>query len=46
MSLIIGLSVVIVAFDGEKPRVLATRRDPWAIWRQPRLQLGQRQQAY
>ena len=26
MSLIIGLSVVIVAFDGEKPRVLATRR--------------------
>ena len=25
MSLIIGLSVVIVAFDGEKPRVLATR---------------------
>ncbi|MEM9571464.1 MAG: NAD regulator [Pseudomonadota bacterium] len=27
MSLIIGLSVVIVAFDGEKPRVLATRRE-------------------
>ena len=27
MSLIIGLSVVIVAFDGQKPRVLATRRD-------------------
>ena len=27
MSLIIGLSVVIVAFDGEKPRVLATKRD-------------------
>ncbi|MEM7460861.1 MAG: hypothetical protein AAF331_15460 [Pseudomonadota bacterium] len=24
MSLIIGLSVVIVAFDGQKPRVLAT----------------------
>ncbi len=27
MSLIIGLSVVIVAYDGEKPRVLAVRRD-------------------
>lgn len=27
MSLIIGLSVVIVAFDGRKPRVLATRRE-------------------
>ena len=27
MNLIIGLSVVIVAFDGQKPRVLATRRD-------------------
>lgn len=27
MSLIIGLSVVIVAFDGEKPRVLVTKRD-------------------
>lgn len=27
MSLIIGLSVVIVAFDGEKPRVLAIRRE-------------------
>ena len=27
MSLRIGLSVVIVAYDGEKPRVLATRRD-------------------
>lgn len=27
MSLIIGLSVVIVAFDGKKPRVLATRRE-------------------
>ena len=27
MSLVIGLSVVIVAFDGEKPRVLATRRE-------------------
>ena len=27
MSLIIGLSVVIVAFDGEKPRVLATKRE-------------------
>ena len=27
MSLIIGLSVVIVAFDGAKPRVLATRRE-------------------
>lgn len=27
MSVIIGLSVVIVAFDGEKPRVLATRRE-------------------
>ncbi|MEO0549157.1 MAG: NAD regulator [Pseudomonadota bacterium] len=26
MSLLIGLSVVIVAYDGEKPRVLATRR--------------------
>lgn len=26
MSLIIGLSVVIVAYDGEKPRVLTTRR--------------------
>jgi len=27
MSLIIGLSVVIVAFDGQKPRVLATQRE-------------------
>ena len=27
MQLIIGLSVVIVAFDGEMPRVLATRRE-------------------
>ncbi|MEM1389540.1 MAG: NAD regulator [Pseudomonadota bacterium] len=27
MSLIIGLSVVIVAYDGRKPRVLATRRE-------------------
>ena len=27
MSLIIGLSVVIVAYDGEKPRVLTSRRD-------------------
>lgn len=27
MSLIIGLSVVIVAFDGQKPRVLAIRRE-------------------
>ena len=27
MSLIIGLSVVIVAYDGEKPRVLTIRRD-------------------
>ncbi|MEM6652931.1 MAG: NAD regulator, partial [Pseudomonadota bacterium] len=27
MSLLIGLSVVIVAFDGEKLRVLATRRE-------------------
>ncbi|MEO1642779.1 MAG: NAD regulator [Pseudomonadota bacterium] len=27
MSLIIGLSVVIVAYDGQKPRVLATRRE-------------------
>ncbi|MDG1824800.1 MAG: NAD regulator [Henriciella sp.] len=27
MSLVIGLSVVIVAYDGEKPRVLTLRRD-------------------
>ncbi|MFN3214137.1 MAG: NUDIX hydrolase [Henriciella sp.] len=27
MSLLIGLSVVIVAYDGEKPRVLTTRRE-------------------
>ncbi|MEM1391620.1 MAG: NAD regulator [Pseudomonadota bacterium] len=27
MSLIIGLSVVIVAYDGRKPRILATRRE-------------------
>ena len=27
MTLLIGLSVVIVAYDGEKPRVLTTRRD-------------------